>query len=124
MGARMTLEEAENYVAAIKETLLTLLGLAAIGAWVWLEIRYGPDLLWGTVGPLFFGVLGGLLARRKHRNVAAWTAASMYFLFFAPLVLLVLPKKHEATCPWCLEGIQLGALVCPHCQREILPTSG
>jgi hypothetical protein len=79
------------------------------------------------------GLIPALIARRKGRNFWLWWLfGTMFFLVALVFVLVVEPKKRKIEkrqlttgevrrCPYCAEIINIEAIVCVHCNREIPP---
>ncbi len=73
------------------------------------------------------GLVGGLVAGNKGRNVLFWTLACGVI----PLVLLVLfalpslPRPGiSRSCPHCLRIIPVQADTCAYCRRSVSPQEG
>jgi RNA polymerase subunit RPABC4/transcription elongation factor Spt4 len=68
------------------------------------------------------GVLGGLVAGNKGRNVLGWTLACgvMPLLVLILFALPVLPRAGVSrVCPHCLRVIPWQADTCAYCRREV-----
>ena len=76
------------------------------------------------------GIAAGYLAERKSRNHIGW----FFLCLLIPiciLILLALPEKQplpgaapvllhdETTCPYCVETIKVGAVLCKHCGSDL-----
>ena len=98
----------------------TIAGIAIL-IWFVTEMSYdwGPDFLYGTWGYLIMGLLGLIIANIKNRNPLTWFALGLWFVLFAIIVLIFLPKLHDQLCPQCREGIASDASICPHCRSDI-----
>ena len=99
----------------------TFLGIVGIVAWfcVTFFVDTGIDIFYGKYGGLILGGLTAVIAHFKGRNVVAWFSIGAWFVIAGLIVVLVLPKLHDALCPFCKEGISREASVCPHCQRDL-----
>ncbi len=68
------------------------------------------------------GVLGGVIAQNKGRNIFFWT---IFCGLLAPtlLILLALPKLAQEgisrPCPFCLRIIPWHARICAYCQKKV-----
>lgn len=110
-----------------KDLGITFLGL--IGTTLWftyrpLMERLGlpdtlPDSVYTRYTALVFGALTAMIAAGKHRNLIAWFAGGLWFLFIAFLAVIFLPKLHDALCPTCRKGVDAKASVCPHCRTRL-----
>lgn len=111
---------------------ITLLGVLAIAVWFGSETimtrlglpKAGPEILYSRYVALLFGGLAALIAVGKRRNVVGWFAAGIWFVFAALIALLFIPKLYDARCPFCRQGIDAKAGICPHCQRGIPEARG
>lgn len=70
------------------------------------------------------GIVGGLLAYNKGRNLFFWTVLCG-IMPLCLLILLVLPRIAQQNvwrpCPFCLRIIPWQAKVCHACRREVPP---
>lgn len=70
------------------------------------------------------GLVGGLVAGNKGRNVLGWTLACGILPLLLPVLfaLSVLPRPGiSRICPHCLRVIPLPAAVCAYCRRDVPP---
>lgn len=102
-------------------TKYTVLGIVGIVAWFGIDyiVGTGPDIFYGQYGGLLLGALTAVIAYFKGRNAVAWFAIGAWSVIAGLIVVLALPKLHDALCPFCKEGISREASVCPHCQRNL-----
>ena len=56
-----------------------------------------PELLFGVVFWIVFVVLTAWLAAKKGYGPALWTIIAIFFPFIAFIVVLVLPRRSQAT---------------------------
>ena len=72
---------------------------------------------------LIGGILGGLIAHHKGRNVLLWTLLCGMPLML--LILLALPRIPRQgllrPCPFCLRIVPWQAKVCAYCRRDLPP---
>jgi len=66
---------------------------------------------------LVCAVAGGIIGDRKGSAVSGFFLGAL----LGPLGLLVIAvaKGDRNPCPFCRELVQSGAVVCPHCQRDL-----
>ena len=76
---------------------------------------------------LIFGVVCGSVYRNKGGSYASGFALGFFLGLIGLIVVTVLTPQPQGDsglkrqCPWCKEGMQPDASVCPHCQRESEP---
>lgn len=70
---------------------------------------------------LLFGILGALIGASKQRAALGFLLG----LLFGPLGLLFIlfTRGSRKKCPYCRELVQLDAVVCPHCQKDLKATA-
>lgn len=73
------------------------------------------------------GVIAGMVAQQKYRNVWAWSISTFFLGFFTLIPLLLLkpldnPLEFRA-CPQCGENILLVAKICKHCNSSVTALS-
>jgi hypothetical protein len=67
------------------------------------------------------GLLPGWIASRKGRSFFEWWIfGALFFIIALPAALIVGDRRRR--CPYCAEPIRDEAVVCPHCQRDLLDT--
>lgn len=83
-----------------------------------------------VIAALVLGLIPAFIASLKGRNFILWYIYGV-LLFIIALIHSLIISKDEKTiaeekraqgyteCPFCKEYVKPGALVCPHCQRDI-----
>ena len=69
-----------------------------------------------------FGIIPAVIAANKGHNATAWWVyGALLFPIAFVHALLVNDAGRTRVCPFCAEKIKRGAVVCPHCQRDLPP---
>ena len=70
-----------------------------------------------AVVAVVIGLLPAAIAQSKGESFLLWWIyGAAFFIVALPHALVLAPTR---TCPFCAEGIKPGAVVCPHCQRDL-----
>jgi hypothetical protein len=78
----------------------------------------GAAIMW--IVPIFVAVSQGRAKRRE-----GW-AYGLFLGWLGVIILALLPAlpdREYGLCPWCHEDMKLAASVCPHCRRQVTPTT-
>lgn len=79
---------------------------------------------------LILGLIPAFIAKSKGRNFLLWYIYGVALFIIALIHACVISKSAEAVkaeqqaqgytdCPFCKEPVKVGALVCPHCRRDL-----
>ena len=83
--------------------------------------NYGHTMLiYFLLFQVAFGAVGAAMGERKGMDGRGFA----YGLFLGPfgLAMVALAPGNRRQCPFCRELASPAAVVCPHCQRDIVPT--
>lgn len=75
-------------------------------------------------------LIPAFIAKSKGRNFALWYIYGLALFIVALIHSLIIPKSAEqkqtelkeqgyTECPFCKEPVKVGAVVCPHCRRDL-----
>jgi|TARA_Y100000294_G_scaffold4388_1_gene4505 hypothetical protein len=105
-----------------ESTFITIVGVVLIVVYYRIDVGYDPVdyFFYGEVGHIFFGILCSLIAYAKNRNPVIWGALGIWFVLASLIVLAFFKKLSDTECPFCREGIETKAIICPHCQNDLL----
>lgn len=68
-------------------------------------------------------ILNISLAQQRHRSVAGWIVAAIFFGLFSTLILAVSKDAYTQICPACKSAIPGDATKCRYCQSNVTPIS-
>ena len=78
----------------------------------------------GIIVWMLLGVIAGLVAQKKHRNVWGWSISTFFFGIFTLVPLLCLKPLDDPAqfmpCSFCGEQILKVAKVCKHCNSTLV----
>lgn len=85
-----------------------------------MEVLFGFGLLTAFI----CGILSAWIASTKHRSGCAWFLVGLFLGPLGIIIAAVMGRPHTGwICPYCKEEVQKDALVCPHCQRDLIRAS-
>jgi hypothetical protein len=70
---------------------------------------------------VLIGLIPAAIAQSKGRSfVGWWVYGSLLFIVALPHSLMISDGRRKKKCPFCAESIRMEAIVCPHCQRDLV----